>query len=50
MHTHYSAVNALNIFLVVLIVGTLWRLSAAHLCASNNSKINYLGKAMSFQY
>lgn len=50
MHTHFSAVAALNIFLAVLIVGTLWRLSAYHLIASNNTTANHIGRGMSFQY
>lgn len=50
MHTHFSAINAAGIFLAVLIFGTLWRLMASHLAASNNPRFNNLGKAMSFQY
>lgn len=50
MHTHFSAVNALNVFLAVLIVGSLWRLGAAHLAASSNETAAHLGRAMAFQY
>ncbi len=50
MHTHFSAVTGLNIFLAVLIMGTLWRLSSYHLVASKNESLAHLGKAMAFQY
>lgn len=50
MHTHFSAMAALNLFLGVLIVGTLWRLSSYHLIASKNDGLSHLGKAMAFQY
>lgn len=50
VHTHFSAMTALNAFLAVLIVGTLWRLSSYHLAASKNEGLAHLGKAMSFQY
>jgi hypothetical protein len=50
VHTHASAMAALNIFLAVLIVGTLWRLAAFHLIASDNPSVAHVGKAMGFQY
>lgn len=50
MHVHFSAITALGVFLAVLVWGTLWRLSAAHLGASNNPTLHAVGKAMSFQY
>lgn len=50
MHTHFSAMAALNLFLGVLIVGTLWRLSAYHLIANKNDSLSHIGKAMAFQY
>lgn len=50
MHTHFSAMTALNVFLAVLVVGTLWRLSSYHLAASNNETVAHIGKAMAFQY
>lgn len=50
LHTHFSAVNALNVFLGVLIVGTLWRLISLHLVACDSPALQHAGKAMSFQY
>ncbi len=50
MHTHFSAVAALNIFLAVLIMGTLWRLACYHLIASSNETAQHIGRAGSFQY
>ena len=50
MHTHFSAVMALNIFLAVLIVGTLWRLTTYHLIASDNEFAQHAGRAMAFQF
>lgn len=41
---------ALHIFLVVLILGTGWRLTSAHLIASQRTWVQHLGKAMSVQY
>lgn len=40
----------LHIFLVVLVFGTLWRLSSYHLMASSNPRAQHLGKAMVTQY
>lgn len=50
MHTHFSAMAALTIFLAVLIVGTVWRLASYHAVASSNPTIQHVGKAMAFQY
>lgn len=50
MHTHFSFMAAANIFLAVIIIGTLWRLSSYHLIASQNDGLAHLGKAMAFQY
>lgn len=50
MHAHFSAVAAAGVFLAVLVWGTVWRLAAAHLVASNNASLQHIGKAMSFQY
>lgn len=50
MHTHFSAVAALNIFLAVLIMGTLWRLACYHLIASDNDVLAHIGRAGAFQY
>jgi hypothetical protein len=41
---------ALHIFLVVLILGTGWRLTSMHLITSSNVQLAHLGKAMSVQY
>lgn len=41
---------ALHIFLVVLVLGTGWRLLSLHLIASQNVQLQHLGKAMSVQY
>lgn len=49
-HTHFSAVNAIGIFLVVLIVGSAWRLVAYRLAASDRPLARNLGGAMAFQY
>ncbi len=40
----------LHVFLVVLVFGTLWRVSQFHLMASPNPSLQHLGKAMSVQY
>jgi hypothetical protein len=50
MHTHFSAMSALGVFLVVLIVGTAWRLSTHRLMASDRPALKNLGAAMSYQY
>lgn len=50
MHTHFSAMAALNIFLAVLIMGTLWRLASYHMVASKNDSVAHVGKAMGFQF
>lgn len=50
MHTHFSAMAALNLFLAVLIVGTAWRLASYHAIASDNESVSHLGKAMAFQF
>lgn len=50
MPTGFNAAVALNTFLAVLIVGTVWRLIALHLIASGNPTLQYVGSAMSFQY
>lgn len=41
---------ALHIFLIVLILGTGWRLLSLHLIASSSAQLQHLGKAMSVQY
>lgn len=50
MHTHFSAMGALNTFLAVLIVGTAWRLVSLRAAAANNPTLNNIGAAMAFQY
>lgn len=49
-HTHYSAVSAVGVFLVVVIIGSAWRLAAYRLCASDKPMARNLGAAMAFQY
>lgn len=43
-HVHASAMSAVAIFLMVVLVGTFWRLAAMHLADRP------LGKAMSVMY
>ena len=50
MHTHVGAIHLVTAFLGVVLVGTLWRISAAHLVASGSPTAAGLGKAMAFQY
>lgn len=50
MHTHFSGLGAINTFLAVLVVGTLWRLGSYRLAASNRQEFRNLGQAMGFQY
>lgn len=50
MHTHFSVMSAANVFLSVLVIGTLWRLGTLHLVASKNESVQHVGKAMGFQF
>jgi hypothetical protein len=50
MPNGFNALVALNTFLAVLMVGTLWRLASLHLVSTGNPTYQNLGKAMSFQY
>jgi hypothetical protein len=50
MHTHFSVMSAAQVFLSVLVIGTLWRLATLHLVASKNESAAHLGKAMGFQF
>jgi hypothetical protein len=50
MHTHFSALSALHVFLAVLIVGSVWRLASLHLASAGAPGLQNLGRAMSFQY
>lgn len=40
----------LQVFAIVLVFGTLWRVSQFHLMASPNPALQHMGKAMSVQY
>lgn len=40
----------LHVFMLILIFGTVWRISQFHLMASSNPALQHLGKAMSIQY
>jgi len=50
MHTHFSVMSAVQVFLLVLAAGTAWRLGSYHLTASANENVSHIGKAMAFQY
>lgn len=50
MHTHFSMMNALGVFICVLVIGTLWRLITGHLALSSNPYLQWLSKAMAFQF
>ncbi len=41
---------AAHVFLIVLIMGTLWRLASYHLMASQNAHAQHVGMAMTTQY
>lgn len=41
---------AFHVFVSVLILGTLWRITAYHLMASPNTTLNHAGVAMVTQY
>lgn len=50
MPTGFNAMVAMNTFLAVLLVGTLWRLLSLHMIASDNPTLKNLGTAFAFQY
>ena len=50
MHTHIGAIAAFTTMIYIALIGTFWRLSAAHLVASSSPNFTELGKAMLFQY
>lgn len=50
IHTHFSVMSAAQVFLCVLVIGTLWRLVTLHLVANQNENVAHLGKAMGFQF
>lgn len=39
-----------HIWVSVLIMGTVWRLTQYHLAASSNTQLMHIGRAMSYQY
>jgi len=41
---------ALHVFMIVLIVGTLWRIFQVHAMAAGSPWLQHLGMAMSVQY
>lgn len=49
MHTHVSGVTAVYIFLMVLIVGTFWRIAAAY-ASQRPGLLGELGKAAAVQF
>jgi len=50
LHTHFSALSAIGVFLVILILGSAWRLAAYRLMACNRAELRTAGQAMIFQY
>ena len=50
MHTHFGALVIGGTFLGVLLMGTLWRLTAAHFVTSGNPTLRRAGEAMALQY
>lgn len=50
LHTHFGALVIGGTFLGVLLAGTLWKLTAAHLVTSNNATAQTVGAAMLVQY
>lgn len=50
MHTHFGVLVIGGTFLGVLLMGTLWRLAAAHMAVSNNPTAQAVAKAMAVQY
>jgi hypothetical protein len=50
MHTHFSFMSAAQVFMCVLVIGTLWRIGSLHLMAADNERVSHLGRAMGFQY
>ena len=41
---------ALHVFMIVLILGTVWRLTSFHLVASSSPWLQHLGIAMNLQF
>lgn len=50
MHVHLSALEAMETFLYVILMGFLWRLASAHLAQSDNETASAFGKAMATIY
>lgn len=50
MHTHFSFIMGLEIFVVVLVAGTAWRLVAMRLIANRHDFWTPVGEAMLAQY
>lgn len=50
MHTHFGALVIGGTFIGVLLAGTLWKLTAAHLIASDNPQWQAFGRGMIIQY
>lgn len=50
VHIHISALGAVVTIMYIALLGTFWRLSAAHFIASKNTTLSGLGHAMLFQY
>lgn len=52
MHVHPSLMHGLVAFASVLVLGTMWRLSAMHLVGKNQpgTKAAKFGEAMAVQY
>lgn len=50
MKVNFSVNHAATVFLAVLTLGSLWRLISFHLANSDNTQLQHLGLAMSFQY
>ena len=50
MHTHIGAIAAITTMIYIALLGTFWRLLAAHAVASDSPTFTELGKAMLFQY
>jgi hypothetical protein len=50
LHTHFGALVIGGTFLGVLLAGTLWKLTAAHLTTSASPLAQQVGAAMFVQY
>lgn len=50
LHTHFGALVIGGTFVGVVLIGTLWRLTSAHLVTSGNPTARRFGEAMAVQY